>query len=388
MKDSDSIRVALIGCGTRGTGAAVNCAGADDNVKLVAVADAFEDNAKSAAVTLRTALKEKADLPDNRVFWGFEAYRKAIDCGADPVILATPPGFRPAHYLAAVTAGKHVFLEKPCCVDAAGFRQLMEANKLAEAKNLKIGVGLQRRHEVSYIEGVKQIQDGGIGDILLLQCYGNGNTPWIRRRQPQQTEMEYQMRNWYFFTWLSGDLICEDHVQSLDVANWIKNDHPTEANGMGGRQVRRGKDVGHIFDHHFVEFTYKDGTKLYSQCRQIPGTWNSVGEAAQGTKGVSTCRVGGGGKNPFDQEMIDLVGAIRKDLKYNEGWFGATSSMTAVLGRMATYSGQVVTWDEAVAKGASGMPKRLAFDAAPPVLPDASGAYEHAVPVPGVYKPS
>jgi len=384
---SDALRVALVGCGARGNGAVQNCLNADEGAILVAVADAFQDSAKNSALALRAAFKDRAQLPGERVFSGFEGFEKVLKCDADLVILATPPGFRPLHYTAAVKAGKHVFMEKPCCVDAVGYRQVMEANRLADEKNLKVGVGLQRRHDVSYIEGVKQIHDGAVGDVLFMSCYWNGNTPWIRRRQESEKEMEYQMRNWYFFAWLSGDNIVEQHVHNLDVINWVKNDHPVEASGMGGRQVRRGKEVGHVFDHHVVEFTYQDGTRLFSQCRQMPGVWNHVAESVNGTRGVSTCRAGGGGKNPYDQEHIDLVSAIRKDAKYNEGWFGATSSMTAVLGRMATYSGQVVTWEDAVAKGASQMPKRLAWDSTPPIVPDKDGLYEHAVPVPGVYKP-
>jgi predicted dehydrogenase len=199
--------------------------------------------------------------------------------------------------------------------------------------------------------------------------------------------MEYQMRNWYFFIWLCGDNICEQHVHNIDVANWVKGDHPVEANGMGGREVRKGKDVGHIFDHHFIEFTYKDGTKLYSQCRHQSGTWNCVTEAVHGTKGSSGCQSGRHSPNPYNQEHVDLIKAIRDNDKYNEGWYGATSSMTAILGRMATYSGQVVKWDDAVKLGPDEMPKKFAWDALPKVVPDKDGSYEYAVAVPGVYKP-
>jgi hypothetical protein len=202
--------------------------------------------------------------------------------------------------------------------------------------------------------------------------------------------MEYQMRNWYHFVWLCGDNICEQHVHNLDVCNWAKNDHPVEANGMGSclqRYKNRDpkKGMGQIFDNHFVEFTYKDGSKLYSQCRHIPNTWGNVSEAVHGTKGVSNCRSGRGGRNPFDQEHVALVEAIRKNQKHNDGWYGATSSFTAVLGRMATYSGQVVKWDDAAAKGPDEMPKKSAFDADPPVMPDKDGNYPIAIP--GQYKP-
>jgi predicted dehydrogenase len=387
---ADQIKVALIGCGGRGTGAARDCLSVHDNLKLVAVADAFADRADRSLTMLREAFPGggQIDVPKDRVFIGFDAYAHAIDAGVDLVLLTTPPGFRPIHYQAAVAAGKHVFMEKPCCIDAPGFNKLMAANKLADQKGLKVGVGLQRHHDPGYLKGVKQLQDGALGPLNFFRVYWNSDTPWIHPRRPQQTEMEYQMRNWYFFVWLSGDHILEQHVHNIDVANWIKGDHPVEANGMGGRQVRKGKDVGHIFDHHFVEFTYADGTKLFSQCRQQPGCCSAVGEYAHGAKGsrAVTLAAPRHGETPYFQEHADLVRAIRDNRKYNEGWYGATSSMTGVLGRMATYSGQVVRWDEAVAKGPDEMPEKFAWDALPKILPDKDGLYEHAVPVPGVYK--
>jgi len=396
----DQIKIALIGAGGRGKGAVSNNLGSCENVKLVAVADAFEDNARGALNTFQNnkACAGKLDVPENRIFWGFDAYRKAIDCGVDMLIIATPPGFRPVHYKAAIEAGKHVFMEKPLCVDAPGFRSLMKTNKLADEKGLRVGVGLQRHHHKSYIETIKRIQDGAIGELKYLQAYWNGGGVWIRKRLPQQTEMEYQMRNWYYFVWLCGDHITEQHVHNLDVCNWIKDAHPVEANGMGGRQVRKGPEVGQIFDHHSVEFTYADGTKMFSQCRHIRGCWNSVSEAAHGTdgfaqvdkaqiKGKSEWSFRGKARNPYEQEHIDLLDAIRNNKKCNEGWYGATSSFTSVFGRMATYSGKAVKWDEAVAGGPDEGPKKLAWDANPPVMPDAQGSYEASVAVPGVYKP-
>jgi predicted dehydrogenase len=383
----DQLKVALIGCGGRGNGAAFDCLGAGDNIKIVAVADAFEGNAKGAADRLNKEFKSKgkADIAPDHVFVGLDAYKKAVDCGVDLVLLATPPGFRPSQYAYAIQAGKHVFMEKPCCVDAPGFRTLMEANKMADDKGLKVVVGLQRRHEAGYIDGVKKIHDGSLGDVLFQRVYWNGGPIWIRARRPGMTEMEFQVHNWYHFTWLSGDNIGEQHVHNLDVANWVKGDHPVEANGMGGCQCRNNRGIGQIFDHHFVEFTYKDGTKLFSQCRQQPNTWGGVFEQVHGTKGVGGPHSGKGGTNAYSQEHIDLQNAIRKNEKLNDGWHGATSSMTAVLGRMATYSGQVIKWDDAVAKGGTDMPEKLAWDAQPKVLPDKDGNYPVAVP--GVYKP-
>jgi myo-inositol 2-dehydrogenase/D-chiro-inositol 1-dehydrogenase len=403
---AERIRAVLIGCGGRGNGAIRDCLNADPAVVVVAVADAFEDRAKGTAERLRKEFKDRVNLPDDHVFVGLECHKGALAVPCDLVVMASPPGFRPMQYAAAIKAGKHVFMEKPCCVDAPGFRMLMEANELADQKGLKVGVGLQRHHQASYVETIKRIHDGAIGRIMLLRAYWNGHGIWNRKREPNMTEMQYQVHNWYHFCWLSGDNICEQHVHNLDICNWVmqgalggvKNAHPVEANGMGACLKRyRGewKGTGQIFDEHFVEFTYADGTKMYSQCRQIPNTFSSVSEHAHGTEGESNCsgwirgkqewRFSGKGENPYVQEHRDLIAAIRSGEKYNEGWYGAISSMTAVLGRMATYSGQVVKWDEAVAKGGTEFPKELRWDAPAPVQKDAEGNYP--IPMPGEYKP-
>jgi myo-inositol 2-dehydrogenase/D-chiro-inositol 1-dehydrogenase len=388
---ADQIKIALVGCGGRGMGAASNCLDVQDNIKLVAVADAFEDSARHAAAALKQRCGDKVDLPPERVFWGFDAYAKALQAGVDLVLLVTPPGFRPQQYRAAVEAGKHVFMEKPCCVDAPGYGSLQETNRLAEKKGLKIAVGLNMRHTPSFRQTVQRIHNGAVGKISFLRCYGNNAGVWVRPRKPGQTEMEYQMRNWYYFAWLGGDLIVEQTVHMIDMANWAQGAYPVEANGMGGRQVRTGKDHGQVYDHFFVEYTYADGTRLYCQARHIPGCFNCGDVVAHGPLGTATCAGKIAGKNAWHyegpavsghaQEHVDLIAAIRKGEKYHEGWYGATSSMTAILGRMACYSGRVVRWDEAVAKGPDEMPRVLAFDADPPVKPDAAGAYP--VPMPG-----
>jgi len=396
---SDVLKVALIGCGGRGTGAGGDALSVPDNMKLIAVADTFEDRARQAREQLLKKFPGKVDVPDDRVFVGFDAYQKALAAGPDMAIIATPPGFRPLHYRAAVDAGKHVFMEKPCCTDAPGYRAMLEANKLADQKGLKVGVGLQRHHEPRYVETIQRLQDGAIGKALFLRVYWNMGNIWTKPRQPGDTEMAYQIRNWQYFCYFGGDHIVEQHVHNLDVANWVLNAHPVKANGMGGRQRRdEFKDMGHIYDHHFVEFTYADGTKLFSQCRQMPGCWNQVSEWVHGVKGTADCagtiEVDGGEKwqykgpkmSPYQQEHVDLVKAIRNNEKYNEGWHGAHSTMTAVLGRMATYSGQEITWDEAVEKGTAIMPEKLAWDINPPMMPDADGTYKTHVAMPGVYK--
>ena len=405
----DVLKVGLVGCGGRGNGAVTQALRTKNNVVLWAMGDLFEDRVEDAYNHLvkgqdsrydRAAHKgyaKKIDCPKERRFVGFDACDKVLAAGIDLVILATPPAFRPMQYQAAVKAGKHVFMEKPCCVDAPGFNTLMAANKIADEKNLKVGVGLQRHHQTHYLEAIKRIRDGALGDLRYLRMYWNGSGIWIVPRKPGWTDMEYQIRNWNIFTWISGDHICEQHVHNLDVSNWIMDAHPVEANGMGGRQVRTGKDNGYGYDHHAVEFTYADGTKMFSQCRQIANCWSQVGEVAVGTEATAELSHGGakiGGwryrgkkNNPYDQEHIDWQAAVLEDKKMNEGWFGATSSMTGVLGRMATYSGKVVKWDDAVAKGKALVPDKLAMDAPVPFPPDKNDLYEYAQAMPGVYSP-
>jgi myo-inositol 2-dehydrogenase/D-chiro-inositol 1-dehydrogenase len=402
---SDILRVALIGCGGRGHGAAQDCLNAAPNTVIVAVADAFEDRARGVARSLQenANFKGRVDIPDDRIFVGLDSYKAATDCGVDIVLLTAPPGFRPWHYRYAIEKGKHVFMEKPCCTDAPGYRLLMETNKLADEKGLKVVVGLQRRHDPRYRETIARIHDGAIGKLLFTRVYWNGSGVWIRDRRPGMTEMQYQVHNWYYFVWLSGDHICEQHIHNLDIGNWVHGGHPVEANGMGGRQVRTGArhnhNVGHIYDHHFVEFTFADGSKMFSQCRHIPNCWNNVSEHAHGTEGYSNCsgviegrqswRYRGQGVNPYVEEHRNLINAIIEDTPLNDGYHGAEASMTAVLGRMATYSGQVVRWDDAVEKGPAEVPppEAWSWDAEPPVKPDENGSYEHVVAMPGVYKP-
>ena len=392
---SDQIKIGLVGCGGRGTGAAANCLSVPDNIKLVAVADAFEDRAAGALGQLKRKFGEKVDVSQDRVFTGFDAYKSVLQADIDMVLLVTPPGFRPMQYRAAIEAGKHVFMEKPCCVDAPGFRSLMETNKMADCKNLKVAVGLNTRHTLRAVETVKRVHDGAIGEPMLLRAYCNNAGVWVRPRQPGQTEMQYQMGNRYYCNWRCGDLIVEQTVHLIDAANWLKDAVPIEANGMGGREVRKGKDHGQIFDHHFVEYTYADGAKMYCQARHIRGCFSLSSAMAHGPKGEANCRGTITGENAWtcedpspsghQQEHDDLIAALRKDQPYNEGYYGATSSMTAVLGRMATYSGQIVRFEDAVANGPNEGPERFAFDADPPVLPDPQGNY--AVPMPGQFKP-
>ncbi|MEX2118480.1 MAG: Gfo/Idh/MocA family oxidoreductase [Pirellulales bacterium] len=376
---SDTIRVGLIGCGGRGTGAAANALHTPGSVKLVAMGDAFADRLEQSLREIQKEAPDRVEVPSENRFVGFDAYEKVIASDVDLVILATPPGFRPIHLAAAVEAGKHVFMEKPVAVDAPGVRAVLAATEAAKQKNLAIGVGLQRHHENSYLETMKRLHDGAIGDIIATRAYWNGAGVWVRPRKPDQTDMEYQMRNWYYFNWLCGDHIVEQHIHNLDVINWLKRGYPVQAQGMGGRQVRTGPEYGEIFDHHAVEFEYADGSRMFSYCRHIANCWDSQSEHAHGTKGTADItraliqangsdgwRYRGERNNPYQTEHDDLFASIRSASPLNEGEFGALSSMTAILGRMATYSGKMITWEQALESELSLAPSAYAFDAAPP----------------------
>ena len=395
----DMIKIGLVGCGGRGTGAAAQAMNTKGPTKLIAVCDAFGDRMQGSLGSLKGRYKDKVDVPKDRQFTGFDGYKKLCAIkDIDLVIFATPPHFRPMHVAEALDNGKHVFMEKPCATDAPGVRLMLDNARKAKEKNLALAVGLQRHHEARYKETIKRLQDGAIGDINLTRAYWNGGGVWTRPRKEGQTEMEYQMRNWYYFNWLCGDHITEQHIHNLDVINWLKNGYPVKANAQGGRQVRTGLDHGEIYDHHFVEFTYADGSKMYSQCRHIRGCWNNVSEHAHGSKGTAniggatiynakgekTWSFGRGGGGGHQQEHHDLFAALRKGERPNEGEYGALSTMTSLLGRMASYSGREIGWDAALASKISLGPTEYDFKAAPPVVPDAQGRYK--IPTPGKTK--
>jgi myo-inositol 2-dehydrogenase / D-chiro-inositol 1-dehydrogenase len=392
---SDSIKIALVGCGGRGSGAAVNALSTKANVKLVAMADAFQDQVAVSLRNIKKVCGDRVDVPEDRMFVGLDAYQKAVDCDVDMVLLCTPPGFRPAQFEAAVKAGKHVFMEKPVATDAPGVRRILAANEEAKKKQLAVAVGHHLRHEIKHKEIVKRIHDGAIGDLDFLRVYFNTGAIWVRPRRPNQSEMQYQVRNWYHFTWLCGDHILEQHVHDIDAGNWIANAHPVEAQGMGGRQVCIGKDTGEIYDHHAVEFTYPNGLKMFSYCRQIPGCWDSFSQHAHGTKGRADIEGHGHsilsvtgqepvrwerGPDGHQLEMDDMFAALVAGEPYNEVDWAADSTMTGLLGRMATYSGKLVEWDEAFNSQLDLTPKDLAWDAEPLVKPGPDGLYPCAMP--------
>jgi predicted dehydrogenase len=402
----DTIKVALIGCGGRGTGAAMQALLTKQNVKLVAMADAFRDRLDDCYKSLMqddisegsgppASVKNKVAVPEENKFVGFDGYKKAIAL-ADVVILTTPPGFRPIHFEEAVRLGKHIFMEKPVATDPAGIKRVLDAAIIAKQKKLNVVVGLQRHYQNSYRELYKKYQDGLIGEFVSAQAWWNNEGVWVNMRQPGQTEMEYQMRNWYYFNWLCGDHITEQHIHNIDVINWFKGSYPVKAQGMGGREVRKGKEFGEIFDHHYVEFEYADGSILNSQCRHIKGTMSKVDEQIVGTKGTIYCgamkmtnRKGATvfqydpkkENNPYQTEHDELFAAIAKgEYKFADAENGAKSTMTSILGRMATYTGQVVEFDKALNSGLSIQPVAYDFNAVPPILPDANGFFPVAIP--------
>lgn len=401
----DTIKVALIGCGGRGTGAAMQALLTKQNVKLVAMADAFRDRLDECYNALMSDdlsdwsgvagnVKDKVLVKEETKFVGFEGYQKAIPL-ADVIILATPPGFRPIHFEEAIKQGKHVFMEKPVATDPAGVKKVLDMAAIAKQKKLNVVVGLQRHYQNSYRELYKRVKDGMIGDITSGQVWWNNDGVWVKMREPKQTEMEYQMRNWYYFNWLCGDHITEQHIHNVDVMNWFKGDYPLKAQGMGGRQVRTGKEFGEIYDHHFVEFHYADGSVMNSQCRHIKGTYAIVDELIVGTKGsvkAGAAEITSKGKtlykfdkatenNPYQTEHDELFAAIAKgEYKFADAENGAKATLTSIMGRMATYSGQVMEWDKVLNSNISLMPTRFAWDAEPPVKPDANGFYPIATP--------
>lgn len=403
------VNIGLIGCGGRGTGAVLNALGAatkviypatgyhtEDvaenatvvrkNIKVVALADLFPDRLEACRANLQ---KLGRDVPPDRCFVGFDAYKQLLAVPeVNYVILATPPHFRPMHLMAAIEAGKHVFMEKPVAVDVPGVKLVLKAGELAKQKKLGIAAGTQRRHERSYQETIRRIHDGAIGEIIYAKCYWNGGEIWVVERQPGWSDMEWQLRNWNYFTWLSGDHIVEQHVHNLDVMNWVLGTHPIRAvSGLGGRQVRTDPKYGNIYDHFAVEFEYPNSVTVFSQCRQINGCQNIVGEFVKGTLGESDChqmiqmknerwRYRGPNPNPYEQEHEDLIASIREGNPIDEAENVAISTMTGILGREAVYSGQSITWDDAMQSTTRLGPEKYEFGSYP-VAP---------VPMPGRYR--
>jgi predicted dehydrogenase len=401
----ETIKIGLVGCGGRGTGACIQALSTYGNVELVAMGDTDKGAVDGALERIKKAVAKKEgakiSVDEEHKFVGFDSYNKVIGSGIDLVILATPPGFRPQQFEAAVNAGKHIFMEKPVATDVYGVKRVLAAAEEAKKKNLKVGVGLQRHHQNNYLDLVQKIHDGVIGDIETLRVYWCNQGIWEprKKREDCKTEMEYQMYGWYYFTWICGDQICEQHIHNIDVGCWMKGfKYPVSARGMGGREVRRADKYGDIFDHHAVEYTFEDGSKMFAHGRHMQGCWNEVAEFASGTKGRATgsdyqlfgkdgekYSYRGPKNDPYQTEHDDLFKAIRENTPYTEAHNGAMSTMTAILGRMSTWSGKEVTMEKALESNFRWVPDSFSWEMTPPIAPDANGKYPVAVP--GVFDP-
>ncbi len=393
---SDVIKVGLVGCGGRGTGAAAQALQAAPNIRLVAMADVFEDQIKKSLKNLMgiDEIKEQVDVPDENKFASFEGYKHVVEA-SDVVILATPPGFRPEHFEEAVNKDKHVFMEKPLASDAPGIRKVLATGKLASEKNLKVVVGLQNRYDPGIIEMVQRIQAGEIGEITSSACYFMKGQYKVVPRTEVKTELEFQVKNYHYFNWLWAGGPAGLNIHHTDIMHWIKGAYPIQAQGMGGRAATEGPDTGDVFDHFYVEYTYADGSIINGQVRTINNTFSKSIATFQGTKGSADLRLGlkdlAGNKiwryrnrenpNPYQIEHDKLFEAIEKDLPLNDTEFGAKSTMTAIMGRMAAHSGKMITWDEAFKSERVLVPENIRGDSTAPILPDEHGIYP--VPIPG-----
>jgi len=372
-RGSDTIRVGVIGCGGRGTGATLDCLNSSPGVEVVALGDLVPDRIESSLNRLKAAFPDRVNVPAARCFTGFDNYQGVCACpDVNLIVTAAPPGFRPIHLKAAVEAGKHVFMEKPVAVDPVGIRSVIASSDLAAQKGLAVVAGTQRRHQKLYLEMMKRIHNGQIGEIVAAQCYWNMGDLWLRKREPNMTEIEWQCRNWLYFTWLSGDHIVEQHVHNIDVVNWAIGAMPRTVMGMGGRQVRVAPDFGNIFDHFFVEFEYPNGVRAASMCRQTKGCAERVEERIVGTRGVALSsgeikgekawKFEGEEPNPYVQEHADLIASIRGGKVLNEGRQIAESTMCAVIGRMSAYTGRAISWEWAMSASQLDLsPKRYEF---------------------------
>jgi predicted dehydrogenase len=375
--ETDEIRVGLIGCGGRGTGAAGNVLQAARGVRIVALADAFKDRLDKCRATLAGQHPDVATVPEDRCFVGLDAYQKLLQTDVNYVILATPPGFRPGHIKAAIAAGKNVFAEKPVAVDAAGYRECVGIADEITKKGLALVAGTQYRHFEPYIESMKRLHGGAIGKVLAARAYYNTGELWKRDRQPEWTDLEYQMRNWLYYTWLSGDHIVEQAVHNIDAINWAFQGHPVRAIATGGRQVRTAPEFGHIYDHFAVVYEYPNGVYCSFMCRQQNGTDKKVANEFTGSNGsalvLPTYEISGptpwkyeGEPNDmYVQEHTDLIASIRAGKPLNELKEVAGSSLTAIMGRMSAYSGKTITWEEAASSPESLMPEQLSWGPMP-----------------------
>lgn len=386
----EEVKVGLVGCGGRGTGAAAQALGAHKENVLWATGDAFPDRMQSSLQGLEeNGFGDRAKVPQDRQFSGLDCIDKVLDSGVDAVILATPPGFRPMQIEKAVAKGVHVFAEKPIASDADGVRRVMAACEEARKKNLSIVSGLCYRYEDGRRELMNHLHDGDIGQILAIQGDYITGELWSFDRKAEMTEMEWQLRNWLYYTWLSGDMIAEQHIHTLDVMAWIKKDeYPVKAVSLGGRQVRTAPKFGNVYDHFATVYEWADGTRGYSSCRQQNNCWRNVNEYVLGTEG--SCRVfqkeitgkkswkyEGKARDMYQAEHDEMFAALRAGQRIDNGDYMCKSTLMAIMGRMAAYTGKQVTWEEALNSKEILVPKDVRLDAVPP---------EVVVAVPGITK--
>ena len=372
---SDTIKIGLVGTGGRGTRDVANCARAAPGVAIWALGDLFEDRVQACYQRLKKSKEltpDQCQVTESRCFHGWDNHQRVIDA-VDLVLLCQPPGFRPAHLRAAVEAGKHVFAEKPVAVCPAGVRHVIASAEMAEAKGLGFVAGTQNRHNARAVETVKRIHDGAIGRITHGACYFLTGELWHRGADPKWSEMEYQCRNWYYFTWLSGDHIVEQHIHQHDIMNWVMGANPVKAYATGGRQTRTDAKWGNIWDHFGVEYEYPGGVRIHSLCRQANNTAHRVDAYVIGSKGAAFPANGeisgenawsfkGETPDPSIQEHKDLITSIRAGKPLNEGRRIAESTMVAVFGRMSAYTGREISWKWAMeASKLDLMPTRFAF---------------------------
>ncbi len=374
--NSDTLKIGLIGCGGRGGGAVVNCLMGNDNVKLVAMADVFEDNLLKRRGDIENnrhpRVSGKVDIQDDMCFVGLDAYQRLLETDVDIVIHATPPYARPMHFEAIVAAGKHAFIEKPMAVDPTGVRRCIAAANEAQNKGLCIVCGTQRRHQTSYVETIKRLQDGEIGEILAARAYWNGSLPFVHERKPEWSDLEYRLRNWYNYIWVCGDNIVEQHMHNIDVINWVFDGHPVKVTASGGRAWKPFEEkYGDLWDNFTCDFEYANGVHMMSMSRHWNSSANNVSEAVVGTKGGSNCRdLAKDDGDPYVYEHVALLKSIRGEAPYiNEGVRTAESTMTSIMGRMAAYTGQELTWEQALNSELSLVPAVLDFDQEYPVDP-------------------
>lgn len=356
---SDAIRIGVIGCGGRGTGAAIDAVNSSPGVEILALFDPFQDRIDKSLKTLREKVPAAVKVTPETCFTGLEGYKKLLAIkDINYIVTAAPPGFRPIHLKASIEAGKNVFMEKPVAVDPVGVRSVIASSELAAKKGLAIVAGTQRRHQQKYLEVMKRIHDGAIGEVVGGQCYWNQGELWVIKQTPEMSDMEWQCRNWLYFSWTSGDHIVEQHVHNIDVMNWAFGAMPVKVMGMGGRQVRTAPEYGNIFDHFAVEFEYPNGARVMSMCRQTPGCADRVEEKIVGTKGhaFGYGEISGPGAwkfegdeiNPYVVEHTDLIASIRDGKPLNEGRRIAESTLCAIMGRMSAYTGRALSWDWAM----------------------------------------